>query len=231
MSQRIHDLPEEDRPRERLMRLGPEALSDAELLGIFINTGMKGENAVQIGSRLLAQHGGLRRLSRRNSHELAQSHGLGPAKAATLAAAFELGCRAERETLRETVIKGAEDTFNIMGREMQALSFEEVHVILVNTRHAVIHRQRIFRGTLNESVCHPRELLKPALLHTAHGFIVVHNHPSGDPQPSQADRSFTRQLKQASVILQIHFLDHIIIGHPAEDRARAFFSFAEAGLM
>ncbi len=231
VSQRIHDLPEEDRPRERLMRLGPEALSDAELIGIFINTGMKGENAVQIASRLLTQHGGLRRLSRRTSHELAKLHGLGPAKATTLAAAFELGCRAERETLKETQIVKAEDTFNIMSREMQSLCFEEVHIILLNTRNAVIHRERIFKGSLNESVCHPRELLKPVLLHNAHGFVVVHNHPSGDPQPSSADMSFTRNLKQASVILQLNFFDHVIIGHAAAERSRPFFSFAEAGLL
>ena len=231
MGTRIHDIPEEDRPRERLLRLGPAALSDAELIGLFIHTGVKGENAVQIAQRILKEFNGLRNLSRREIPELLATHGLGPAKAALLGAAFELGKRAAQETLREMPMDDASVVFQFMGAELQALNHEEVHILLLNTRLSLLHRERVFQGSLNESVAHPRELLKKALLHSAHAFVIVHNHPSGDPTPSSADRDFTRRLREGAELLRLSFLDHIIIGHPAEHRPRPYFSFREAGLI
>lgn len=231
MGTRIHDIPEEDRPRERLLRLGPGALSDAELIGLFIHTGVKGENAVQIAQRLLKEYNGLRNLSRREITELMGSHGLGPAKAALLGAAFELGKRAAQETLRELPMDDASVIFQFMSTELQALNHEEVHILLLSTRLTLLHRERVFQGSLNESVAHPRELLKKALLHSAHAFVIIHNHPSGDPTPSSADREFTRRLREGADLLRLNFLDHIIVGHPAEHRSRPFFSFREAGLL
>lgn len=231
MAQRIHDIPEQDRPRERLLRLGAAALSDAELLGIFINTGIPGQNAVQIGQRLLSEFKGLLQLSRRDTKELAKQLGLGPAKAAVLAAAFELGRRANREERRDVPLDSAERVFDFLGPELQALNHEEVHVLLVNTKLCLSHVEKVFQGGLNQSVAHPREILKKALVHSAHAFIVVHNHPSGDPSPSEADRLFTRTLRQVAEVVDIAFLDHVIIGHTAAGRARPYFSFREAGLM
>ena len=231
MAQRIHDIPEQDRPRERLLRLGASALSDAELIGIFINTGVPGENAVQIGQRLLSDYRGLLQLSRRDSKELSKQHGLGPAKAAVLAAAFELGRRANREERRDVPLDNAERVFDYLGLELQALNHEEVHILLVNTKLCLTHAERIFQGGLAESVAHPREILKKALVHSAHGFIVAHNHPSGDPTPSEADRHFTRTLRQVSEVMKVAFLDHVIIGHTTAERTRPYFSFREAGLL
>jgi DNA repair protein RadC len=231
MGQRIHDIPEEDRPRERLLTHGPKSLSNAELLGIFINTGVPGENAVQIGQRLLTECGGLRNLSRRSVTDLQQQKGLGPAKAAVLAAAFEIGQRAAREALREEPLERPELIFDYLGNEMQALNHEEVHILLLNTKLCLIHRERVFQGGLNETVAHPREIMRKVLMHGAFGFVIAHNHPSGDPAPSEADRHFTRTLRDAAALLKVVFCDHVIIGHPSADRVRPYFSFREAGLL
>lgn len=231
MGQRIHDIPEEDRPRERLLRQGADALSDAELLGIFINTGMKGENAVQIGQRLLTTFNGLRQLSRRPANELSKLKGLGPAKAAVMAAAFELGRRVAREAAKELPMTNADLVFDYLGLEMQAMQREEVHALLVNTKLCITHHERLYRGTLNETVAVVRDVFQHALLHSAYGFIVVHNHPSGDPTPSDQDKRFTRRLKEGADLLNLHFVDHVIIGHPAPDRAQPFFSFRASGLI
>lgn len=231
MAQRIHDIPEEDRPRERLLRLGPASLSDAELLGLFINTGMKGENAVQIGQRVLSHTGSLRDLSRRNTSELAKHKGLGPAKAAVLAAAFELGRRSARESKRHEPLNDPSLIFEYIGLEMQALPHEEVHVLLVNTRLELIRHERLYKGSINESIAQPRDILRCAMQHSAYAFIVVHNHPSGDPSPSEADRHFTRRLIDASELMRIPLTDHLIIGAPSPQRDSPFYSFRQAGII
>lgn len=231
MAQRIHDIPEQDRPRERLLRLGAQALSDAELLGLFINTGMKGENAVQIGQRLLSETGSLRDLSRQGTTELAKHKGLGPAKAAVLAAAFELGVRAAREQKRDVALDKPELIFDYIGLEMQALNHEEVHVLLLNTKLNLIRHERLYRGALNESVAQPREILRTALQHNAFALVLVHNHPSGDPSPSDADRQLTRRLADAAELMRVMLIDHLIIGQPSPQRPQPFFSFRQAGLL
>lgn len=231
MSQRIHDIPEQDRPRERLLRLGPGALSDAELLAIFINTGIKGENAIQVAQRLLGDVGSLRELSRQEPESLVRNKALGPAKAAHLAAAFELGRRAERESLKETRLQSPEEVYQYLGAEMQSLSYESVRVILLNTRYALIRCDEVFKGALNESVCHPREILRKAIVHNAHAFVLVHNHPSGDPSPSDSDSRMTRTIRESAAILKIEFCDHLIIGAPGGNRSRHWFSFKEAGML
>lgn len=231
MSDRIHDLPENDRPRERLLRIGPGALSDAELLGIFINTGLQGENAVAIGRRLIQQSDGLRKLSRRDPADLAQQRGLGPAKAAVIAAAFELGRRVAREASHDQPLHQPELIFEYLGPEMQALNREEVHVLLLNTRMHLQHHERLYKGSVNESVAFTRDILRSALVHSAFAFVVVHNHPSGDPTPSEADRIFTRRLHDGAELLKVQLVDHIVIGHPSPTRALPYFSFRSAGLL
>jgi DNA repair protein RadC len=224
MSHRIHDLPEEDRPRERLLRLGPGVLTDAELLAIFINTGVKGENAIQVAQRLLREVG-------TSPAELASSRALGPAKAAHLAAAFEIGKRAEREWVREVPMNAPELIYKYLAAEMQCLAHESVRVLLVNTRLHLQRDEELFRGTVNESVAHPRDILQVAVVHKAFGFALVHNHPSGDPAPSAADKTLTRRLKEGAEILGLNFVDHVIIGLPGEHRGQPYFSFRENGMI
>ena len=230
MNHRIQDMPEDDRPRERLLRLTPKALSDAELLAIFINTGMKGENAMQVGQRLLREYGSLRNLARADAGEIAQVRALGPAKAAHLAAAFELGRRAEQEWVRDTPMNKPELVYKYLWAEMQALGHESLRILLLNTRLQLTRHEEIFRGTVNETVAHPREILQKAIVHKAYAFAIAHNHPSGDPSPSEADRRLTRRLKEGAEVLGLVFMDHVIIGAPMEGRS-PYFSFKEAGMM
>ncbi len=231
MRHRIHDIPEQDRPRERLLRLGPGALSDAELLAIFINTGAKGENAIQVAQRILGEFRTLRELSRQEPESLKRTHALGPAKAALLAAAFELGRRAEREAHRDVPLQSPEQIYQLIAAEMQALSYESVRVLLLSTRYCLLRSDEIFRGSLNESVCHPREILRKAIVHSAHAFVLVHNHPSGDPSPSDSDVRMTRRIREASELLKIEFCDHLIIGAPGENRGQPWYSFRESGIL
>jgi len=228
---RIQDLPQDDRPRERLLRSGPQVLSDAELLALFINTGLPGENAIQVAQRLLRNHSSLRHLSRLDPPQLRAEKALGPAKAALLCAAFEIGRRAVREELKQRPLDTPERIYEFVAADLQPLSHEVVRVILVNTKLGFVRMEQISHGTVNESVAHPRDVVRPALMHVAYGFILVHNHPSGDPTPSDADRRLTRRVKEAADVLGLSFLDHIVIGTPAPERAQPYFSFREAGLL
>lgn len=230
-SQRIQDIPVADRPRERLLRIGPEALSDAELLALFINVGIPGENAIQIAQRLLRTYTSLRHLARLAPAQLRSEKGVGPAKAALISAAFELGRRAENERLREIPLNTPEQIFDLVGPSMQHLQHEVVRVLLVNSRLNFIRQDQISQGSINESMAHPRDVLRPVILHAAYGFVMVHNHPSGDPSPSDADLRITRRVREAATILGLQFLDHIVIGQHSETRTVPYYSFREAGLL
>ena len=231
MTLRIHDLPEGDRPRERLIEQGAEALSNAELLAIFINTGLKGENAIQIGTRLLNEYKNLRTLSRRTAKELSEDRGLGPAKAAHIAAAFELGRRAAKEDVIEKRMDEPSLVYDLLGADMAQLNVEVLHLLVLNTRMKLVHHEKeLTKGTLGESVAHPRDIIGCALKHNAHAFILAHNHPSGDPSPSEADRQLTRRIRDAAELMKIIFADHVIIGAPRPG-AKPYFSFREAGML
>ncbi|WP_395735379.1 RadC family protein [Prosthecobacter sp.] len=229
---RIHDIPENDRPRERLLRLGPQALSDAELLALFINTGTKGENALQIGQRILRDYKSLRDLSRLEPAVLRKIKALGPAKTALLAAAFELGRRSAQEPSHaEIILDRPQLIYDYIGPEMQALGHESVRIILVNTKLAVVRSEEVFKGSLNQCIAEPRDLLRKVIIHNAYGYILVHNHPSGDPSPSEPDRSLTRRLRDTSAAVGIQLLDHLIVGAPSASRAQPYFSFKEHGML
>lgn len=228
---RIHDIPENDRPRERLLRLGPQALSDAELLALFINTGTKGENALQIGQRILRDYGSILDLSRLETAELTKIKALGPAKAAKLAAAFELGRRSRDSIRPDLVLDHPQRVFEFIGPELQALGHETVRLILLTTKLTLMRCEEVFRGGINESTAIPRDLIRKTLIHNAHAFILVHNHPSGDPAPSDADRRFTRRLREAADVMGVVLQDHLIIGTPAASRPQAYFSFKEHGML
>ncbi len=210
---RIRDLDDQERPRERLAKLGPEALSTAELLAILLRVGVPGENAVQLGTRLLQTFGGLSGLHRASFHELQSQHGVGVAKAAQIKAAIELGRRMVAAAPEERpAIHSPADAAALVLYEMSALTQEHLWVILTDTRNRVLHIEKTYKGSLNASTVRVGEVFRAAIQRNAASILVVHNHPSGDPTPSPEDITLTRALIQAGHLLDIEVLDHLIIG-------------------
>ena len=218
---------EVDRPRERLRSAGAGALTTAELLGILVGSGSEGRNAVAIGADLLSRcNGSLRRLAALDGAELQQVDGVGPAVSARIAAAAELGRRLAREgPVERARIRGPRDVYELCGPTMRDRRQEEFRVLFLNTQNAVLREHVVSRGILDASVVHPREVFRLAIAENAASVLLVHNHPSGDPTPSQEDRDVTRQLTDAGKVLGIPVLDHIVVGD-----AR-YVSFVESGLM
>src|SRR5256885_9891027 len=209
---KIREMPEDERPREKLLARGVSALSDSELIAILLRTGLRGANAVEVGRQLLERYKSLTGISRCSVKELRRVPGIGPTKALELVAAFGLGERLARETLSKQKLDSPELVSELVGPEMRRLRIESLRGILPDTRYRLLHIEEVSLGSLNESIAHPREIFRPALTYSAHAVIVVHNHPSGDASPSQTDHSLTRRLAEAAELLQIKLLDHIIIG-------------------
>ncbi len=228
--ERICDLHETERPREKLLKLGPKALTDAELLAIFFRSGTKGANAVDIGRGLIRKHGSLQNLARRTVEDYQAEPGIGPVKAIELAAVFEMAVRVAQERLKSVPLDSPDLVYEFLGPEMRALNKESLRLLLVDTKYRLIRVEQISLGTLNETSAHPRDILRPVLVQGAYGFILVHNHPSGDPSPSSADIALTRRLREAAELLQVNFLDHVIIGSPS-DAHDAYYSFRESGVL
>ena len=229
-SLKIHELPEQERPREKLAALGAEALSDSELIAILLRTGLKGVNAVDLGRELIRGFGSLAGLSRASVTELAKVKGVGQAKAVQLAAAFGLASRLAKESLVATPLDTPARIYELLGTEMRQLGKESVRVVLLDAKLRLLRVEEVSLGSLNECLAHPREILRPAVMHNAYAFILVHNHPSGDPSPSEADRRLTVRMADAARLLQVTFSDHVIIGSPAPGHA-PYFSFREAGII
>ena len=227
---KIREMPQDERPREKLAAHGAAALSDPELIAILLRTGVPGANAIELARRLLQDYGSLSGLSRCGVHELAPLPGIGLAKATQLVAAFGLGQRLARETLSKQKIDSPELVNELVGHEMRQLRKESLRVILIDTRYHFIRAEEVSLGSVNESIAHPRDVFRPAVISSAYAVIVVHNHPSGDASPSQTDHSLTRRLAEAAELLQIKLLDHIIIGAPS-DTSPGYFSFKEAGVL
>lgn len=210
---RIADLPEDLRPRERLLREGPEKLSDAELLAIVLRTGNLGESAVALAERILAETGGLRYLNDRTEEELSQIKGIGPAKVAQIKGALELGRRlAYLAPEKRPRITSPQDAANLMMPRLRFLPQEHFMALLLNTKNEVLAEITVSVGTLNASMAHPREIFREAVKRSSAGVLLLHNHPSGDPQPSPEDVSLTKQLVQSGELLGIEVVDHLIIG-------------------
>ena len=227
---KFREQPKDDLPRERLAALGADALTPAELIAILIGTGHKDANVIEVARQLIAEHESLGSLSRCSVRELRKIKGIGPAKATQLAAAFGLGRRLARENFARRKIETPEQIYQFLAPEMRVLHKESLRVILLDTRYHLIRVEEISLGSVNESIAHPRDVFRPALIHSAYAVVVAHNHPSGDPSPSQADHSLTRRLREAADLLQIRLLDHVIIGAPAEGRL-PYFSFKEMGVL
>jgi len=223
----IRELPRSDRPRERLIDLGAQALSSAELLAILLGSGGSGRTAIQLGQNMLAGAGGsLRRMAMQPVASLTALAGVGAARAAAVHAALELGRRMACEARDDGApVRSPRDVVELFAARLQDLPVEEFHVAVLDSQHRLERDIMVTRGILNSSLVHPREVFREAIAERAAAIILVHNHPSGDPTPSADDRVVTEQLVAAGRVLDIPVHDHIIIG-----RGR-YTSFAEAGLL
>jgi DNA repair protein RadC len=209
----IRDWPAAERPRERLLRQGAQALSDAELLAIFLRTGIPGKSAVDLARELLQRFGSLRRLLGAEQAAFCKAPGLGQAKFAQLQAALEMG----RRHLREQVERGEpllspEHSALYLRARLRDYPYEVFAVLFLDTRHRVLAFEEMFRGTIDGASVHPREVVRRALHHNAAAVILSHNHPSGIAEPSQADQQITRRLREALGLVDVRLLDHLIIG-------------------
>ncbi|MDV2581125.1 DNA repair protein RadC [Alkalibacillus haloalkaliphilus] len=209
----IRDVPASDRPRERLIEVGPQALSNQELIAILIGSGSKGQSALSLATRLLKHFEGLLLLRDASINELTSINGIGVAKAVQLMAALELGKRIHTyKTSDQYVIKSPEDGANFLMEDLRGLKQEHFVALYLNTKNQIIHRRTIFIGSLNSSIVHPREVFKEAIKHSAASVICAHNHPSGDPSPSNEDVHVTRRLYESGKVVGIELLDHLVIG-------------------
>jgi len=226
----IKDWPKDERPRERLVEHGPDNLKTSELLAILLRTGSKGVSALDLGKALIDQFKDLDQLSRASLADLQKIKGIGRDKAVTLKTAFTLAQRVARELRNELpVLDRPEMVADFFREDARQAPVETFRVILLNTRHRLIRVETISNGTLDTILIHPREVFKPAIAASAAAIILVHNHPSGDPSPSEADIRVTRDLIRAGQLLKINVLDHVILGTKSQDRPKDYASLRELG--
>mgnify|MGYP001021963434 CR=1 FL=1 len=222
----ITDWPANERPREKLLLAGAKSLSDAELLAIFINTGIRGKTALDISRELLISFNGLKKLLQSHPHELYQQPGLGQAKYALLQAALELGRRfLDSDIQVGEALNNSHQTRRFLLNQLKNRSHEVFACLFLNTHNRLLCFEELFHGTLNEASVYPREVVKRALAHNAAKVILAHNHPSGNPTPSDSDLELTERLKEALALVDIEVVDHIVIGY------KDSVSFAERGFL
>lgn len=222
---KIPTWPEEERPREKLLKVGTRHLSDAELLAILIGKGTKEKTAVDLARELLIKFKNIDNLASRSPEEYSQLKGIGIAKAVTLAAAFELSQRLQSQKNARKRFKNPDEVAAVYLPLMRHLKKEVFKVLLLNNINQLIKEVTVSEGILTASLVHPREVFRQAIIETARGIILMHNHPSGNPKPSKEDIKMTRQLVQAGEIIGIPVLDHIILGEST------FFSFAQKEML
>ena len=229
-SLKLKDQPASERPRERLVERGPDALTRAELIAILLRTGLKGVNAVQLGQNLLHRFDSLNALALAPVDELRSIPGIGRDKAVTLVAAFALARRMEQERLEESPVLDSPPIVVGYLRETNRLhTVESFQALLLNTRKRLIRAHEVSRGLLDTLLVHPREVFRAAIAANAAAVVLVHNHPSGDPTPSEADIRATRDLIRAGQLLKIEVVDHIIIGRASAERVKDYCSLRELG--
>ncbi len=228
---KLKDQPASERPRERLREKGPDSLSHGELVAILLRTGLKGTNVLEIGRNLVQRYGSLHALAGASWEQLAKENGIGPDKAVTLVAAFSLARRLVEELHGESPLLDTPDAVGNLLREDARLRKAEVfQVLLLNTRRRLIGKPvKISDGTLDTILVHPREVFQSAIAANAAAIVLVHNHPSGDPTPSEADIKVTRDLIRAGQLLKIEILDHVIIGRATPERPKDYVSLRELG--
>lgn len=222
----ITNWPLSERPREKLLTLGPKYLSDAELLAIFLRTGTRGKTALDLARELLIDFGSLKKLLSASPNAFYQKTGIGKAKFAMLKAAIELGYRHTQESIEiGEMLSDSQATKNFLANRLKDYQHEVFGCLFLNVNNQLLGFEELFQGTLNEASIYPREVIKRCLCHNAAKIILAHNHPSGNPSPSQSDHEATQLLKKALNLMDIQIVDHIIIG--SQDN----FSFAEMGLI
>jgi DNA repair protein RadC len=227
---KLKDQPLSERPRERLRDKGPDSLSHGELVAILLRTGLKGTNVVEIGNQLVAKYGSLQALAKAPLEDLQTIKGIGRDKAVTLAAGFALARRMAAELRHEAPLLDTPDAIADLLREDNRLrEVETFQIVLLNTRRRLIETKDITNGTLDTLLVHPREVFKLAIAANAAAVVLVHNHPSGDPTPSEADIKVTRDLIRAGQLLKIEVLDHVILGRKTKERERDYVSLRELG--
>lgn len=211
---RIREWPRDERPREKFVESGPGSLSDAELLALFIRTGTRGRTAIDVARELLSRFGGLRALLAAPIDELCTIRGVGMSKCIQIHAARELGVRYLGERLRRGgALQSPRDAADYLTMRLRDLDIEVFGCVFLDTRHQVIAYEHLFEGTINGASVHAREVVRRVLHHNAAAIIVAHNHPSGVAEPSQADISVTRRLKDALALVEVRLLDHLVIGN------------------
>jgi DNA repair protein RadC len=222
----IRDWPDDERPREKLLARGAAALSDAELLAIFLRTGIPGHSAVDLARDLLTRYGGLRHLLEADEASFCEGPGLGMAKYVQLQAVMEMARRYLEETLqRGDALQSVADTRRYLTAKLRHEPHEVFGCLFLDNRHRVIHFEKLFQGTIDGASVHPRHVVKRALHHNAAAVILAHNHPSGVAEPSRADEQITLRLKEALALIDVRVLDHFIVGDGES------ISFAERGLL
>jgi len=208
---KIKDLPDSSKPRERFLKLGPEALSDAELFAIILRTGIINENVVDMSNRLIKEYS-LEKLFDCSLKELQEIKGIGPSKAMQILAMAELGKRYNNSKFPIKKITSAKDVFNVFHERLKDEKQENFYVLILNTQNIIIKEELISKGVLDSALLHPREVFKPAIKNSAKKLILIHNHPSGNPEPSKEDIKITKKLIEIGEMLDIKILDHVIIG-------------------
>ncbi len=223
----IKSLSEDDRPREKLVSIGRQNLSDAELLAIILGSGSRAETAVQLAQRMLnAHHNDLNRIAKLSVNELKKFKGVGLVKAIEINAAFELGRRRkDAENNEKPKISSSGDAFRLFAKKLADLPHEEFWMILLNRANSVLKMECISKGGVSGTVVDVRLILKPAIEQLASGIIICHNHPSGNIKPSEQDQQLTKKIKESAKVMDISLLDHLIIGD------RDYFSFSDEGLL
>ncbi len=222
----IQHLPTSDRPRERLMRYGPESMSTAELIAIILGSGTKSMPVLQLAHEIISKFGSVKRLADTTIEELCEIKGLGQTKALQLKAALSLGMRVSRQaSLPKYRIETPQHAYHLVKDELESEKREHFVTILLDAKGYVINHQVVSIGTLSKTLIHPREVFYPAIRHKASSMVIAHNHPSGDPTPSQEDYDVTRSLMEAGELLGISVRDHIIVG------CDSYVSLRQRGIM
>jgi DNA repair protein RadC len=222
----IRDWPKSERPREKLLERGPQALSDAELLALLLGSGVKGHSAVDVARSLISEFGSLRELLSADRLRWKGKAGVGPARFATVKASIELARRHLGESLRTgSALNAPDSTRRFLLAQLRDRPYEVFCCLFLDNRHRLIAFEELFRGTIDGANVHPREVVRQTLLHNAASVIIAHNHPSGVADPSQADEGVTRRIRQALSLVDVRLLDHLIVGDGG------CFSFAEHGLL
>jgi DNA repair protein RadC len=222
----LRDVPHDERPRERMLQFGAQALSNAELLAILLRTGTYAESAVHLAQKILIEAGSLRNLVDMSKDQLMTIKGIGPAKALQIQASIELGRRLARTSMSDTItIRSPQDVSTYLMEDLRYLQKEHFVCLFLNTKNHVIGQETLSMGSLNASIVHPREVFRAAIKRSSASIICVHNHPSGDPTPSPEDIQMTARLVEAGQIIGIEVLDHIILGD------QNFVSLKEKGFM